>query len=217
MTRDRDTQHRELNKGRAGADPLGQNRRRLLLPGDPAAVDERFEILLVDPDEPPDLHDGEPSRVDLVPDVADGNVEALGRFLNREEPARTPPVSALELLSHLRLAPRSGTLALNAGYPLSDLGLALRQPIQLGVDSVDLRFDAFHHTDKRYAGRSANRAAERAAVGQVAENGGDPGRRRGDEGDDCDDLQVAVPRGLTLAMTDRSVLALTCRPPGAAA
>ena len=155
MARDRDTQHRELNRGELGQTRWGRIdgavysrvTRHRLLSGDPAAVDERFEILLVDPDETTDLHDGEPSLVDLVPDVADGNVEALGRFLNREEPARTPPVSALELLSHLRLAPRSGTLALNAGYPLSDLGLALRQPIQLGVDPVDLRFDAFHHTD----------------------------------------------------------------------
>ena len=31
---------------------------------------------------------------------------------------------------------------------------------------------------------------------------------------DCDDAGVGVPVGLTLAMTDRRVLALTCRPAG---
>jgi len=68
-----------------------------------------------------------------------------------------------------------------------------------------------HHSDRgvQYLSiRYSERVSDAGGVQSVGSRG---------DSYDCDDLQVAVPRGLTLAMTDRSVLALTCRPPGAAA
>lgn len=57
------------------------------------------------------------------------------------------------------------------------------------------------YTSYRYSDRLAD-AGIAASIGTVADSY------------DCDDAGVGVPDGLTLAMTDRCVLALTCRPSG---
>ena len=81
--------------------------------------------------------------------------------------------------------------------------------LEMALWRRDLTYgDLIHHSDRgsQYVSfRYSDRLAEENVSASVGSRG---------DSYDCDDAGVGVPVGLTLAMTDRGVLALTCRPAG---